>query len=123
MPPPTGFVPHTVWNPKRTWASSWVITDSTAVFRFDQLVFAMSAQTASPVLPVRQWNMLPDRSTSRVTVGMVGMNFTVAIWQAASVTAASSPALVVSPPEPDKVTPPLPPMPPEEAPPPEQTMP
>src|SRR3954470_18024287 len=72
MPEPAGFVPQTVMNPNRTWPSSWVITDSMALFSLDQAVLVRSEQTGSPVLPLRQWNMLPDRSTSRVTVGILG---------------------------------------------------
>src|SRR5579884_857321 len=65
MPPSMGFVPQTVVNPNRTCASSVGSTPSIALRRLVQEVLFMSEQTASPVEPVRQWNMLPDRSTSR----------------------------------------------------------
>src|SRR4051812_47648719 len=74
VPEPAGLVPQTVMNPNRTWPSSWVITDSMALLSLDQAVFVRSEQRASPVLPLRQWNMLPDRSTRRVTVGIFGSN-------------------------------------------------
>src|SRR4051812_23492268 len=76
MPPLVGFDPYTVVKPKRTCESSCGSTCSMAVLRLYQDVFIVSTvlvmvfvQTASPVLSpafaVRQWNMLPDRSTSR----------------------------------------------------------
>ncbi len=76
MPLPAGFVPHTVVNPNRTWESSVGSTLSIALRRFVQEVLLGSEQTASPVEPLRQWNMLPERSTSRYTVGFVGVNMT-----------------------------------------------
>src|SRR3569623_1469577 len=98
-------------KPIRTMPWSDLMTCSTAACRVKYVPVVASV------------NSLPERSPSTNTVGILGVNFTVAIWQAASVTAATSPALVVSPPEPDMVTPPLPTMPPEEATPPVLTMP
>src|SRR3569623_1024290 len=116
MPPPCGLVPQTVWKPKRTCPSSWVMPDSMADFRLYQLVLVMSAHTASPVFPLRQWNMLPDRSTSSVTVGIMGVNMymtSVHVFMSAanlsmppgSGRAASRPAV---PPDPDPEPPPDP---------------
>ena len=50
-------------NPKRTCESSDEITDSIAIFSLYQEVFVMSEQTGFD--ESRQWNMLPERSTSR----------------------------------------------------------
>ena len=52
-----------VVNPKRTCPSSCVITDSMAFFNVDHDVSALLGQTFWVAL--RQWNMLPDRSTTR----------------------------------------------------------
>src|SRR5262249_3934235 len=66
IPPlPDGSVPQTVVNPKRTCEASVGSTCSMAFLRCVQEVLWGSSQMTLPVLPLRQWNMLPDRSTSR----------------------------------------------------------
>ena len=58
-----GSVPKIVVNPKRTCPSSWVSNPSIAVCSVDHDVSVLVGQTHW--LVVRQWNMLPDRSTTR----------------------------------------------------------
>ena len=53
-----------VVNPKRTCASSCVMTVSMASFSVDHDVSALLATDVAGVA-LRQWNMLPDRSTTR----------------------------------------------------------
>ena len=53
-----------VVNPNRTSASSFVMTDSIASLSWVHDVSALLAQTL-PWVELRQWNMLPDRSTTR----------------------------------------------------------
>jgi hypothetical protein len=70
IPPPAGLLPKIVVNPKRTCESSCVMTVSIALLSLDQEVSTVLEQTSS--LEVRQWYMLPDRSTTRYTVGIIG---------------------------------------------------
>ena len=63
IPPPVGLVPQIVVKPNRTWESSGLITDSIAVFSVYHELFFWSSQTGFD--ESRQWNMLPERSTSR----------------------------------------------------------
>src|SRR5690348_15176140 len=58
-----GSVPKIVVNPKRTCPSSCVSNPSIAVCSVDHDVSVLVGQTHW--LVVRQWNMLPDRSTTR----------------------------------------------------------
>ena len=69
-PPPAGLVPKIVVKPKRTLVSSCITTVWIAVLSLLQDVSVLVEQTSSLVL--RQWNMLPDRSTIRYTVGVWG---------------------------------------------------
>src|SRR6185312_113662 len=62
-PDPAGLVPQTVVKPNRTFESSVLITDSIAVFSVYQAVSFWLSQTGFE--ESRQWNMLPERSTSR----------------------------------------------------------
>jgi hypothetical protein len=62
-PPPVGLVPKIVVKPKRTSFSSCITTVWIAVLSLLQDVSVLVGQTSS--LVVRQWNMLPDRSTTR----------------------------------------------------------
>src|SRR5205085_2791638 len=62
-PAPAGLVPQIVVKPKRTFESSVLITDSIAVFSVYQEVSVWVSQTGFEER--RQWNMLPERSTSR----------------------------------------------------------
>src|SRR5438552_3237108 len=122
IPEPAGFVPQTVMKPKRTCASSWVITASIAPLSLDQAVLVRSEQTASPVLPLRQWNMLPDRSTSRVTVGILGTKVYLTSVQVLTSPAnfstgpASKPPTMPPVPGPGPGSPPVPELAPEPAP-------
>jgi hypothetical protein len=62
-PTPAGLVPKIVVKPKRTSAWSCITTVWMASLSLVQAVSVLSVQTSSP--PTMQWNMLPDRSTTR----------------------------------------------------------